>query len=532
MKENAMTKIHPILFVTVTLSMMVAACGNMTEAPPSQDQAPIEPASPQSQPIEPTVVTTPSLQPINLAGPPAGTPMVWVDGSILVHVPGGEFIMGDGGDDDPIHTVGLSSFWIYRTKVTNRMYSICIAAGKCTPPQDEAAVRALSDPTKRDFPVGNVDWQQADTYCKFVEGHLPTEAQWEKTARGPDGNIYPWGEAAPTCDLLNFKDCVGDKSNVFDYPAGKSYYDALDLSGNVFEWVADWYTPQYYNESPGVDPLGPELGEVRSVRSSGFNSEASIVSSARRFYLKPDEQRLDLGFRCVVENPAEYEPYCQQVYVPGYPEDNQINPTTPVANCPTPVFTPYIGECIDQTAQIGNGSVKIEGGQVVSVVSSDCSEDSPGIWFCSGPQGTNVSLTACLACGTVENTNPSGVNCPPGTYDDGQGQCVGRGDSGLCPSGYSYDASTQCCTADPNIPYPGCDPTSEYLTALHTCQPGSPPLGDSCGVVSVPLGSCRPPGGGGNHGGDPCKGLDMYACFNQQGVCTWNRVTSQCIPVP
>ncbi len=86
---------------------------------------------------------------------------------------------------------------------------------------------------------------------------------------------------------------------------------------------------------------------------------------------------------------------------------------------------------------------------------------------------------------------------------------------------------------NPNIPYPGCDPASEFLTALHTCQPGSPPLGDSCGVVSVPLGYCRQPDGGGQPGGgEPCKGLDMYACFDQQGVCRWDRTTSQCIPVP
>ena len=262
-----MKTIHPIILIAVMLSITVAACGGATEALPSQDQEPA--AAPQSQPADPEP-EAPVLQPINLAGPPAGTPMVWVDGSVLVHVPGGEFIMGDGGDDNPIHTVGLSSFWIYRTKVTNRMYSICVAAGKCALPLDEEAVKALSDLAKRDFPVVDVDWQQAEVYCKYVEGHLPTEAQWEKTARGPEGNIYPWGDPAPTCDLLNFKDCVGDKSDVFDYPAGKSYYDALDLSGNVFEWIADWYTPQYYSKSPGVDPLGPEIGEVRSVRSSSL----------------------------------------------------------------------------------------------------------------------------------------------------------------------------------------------------------------------------------------------------------------------
>ena len=525
-----MRKHHPIFLIAAILSITVAACGGRTETPPAQIQEQEPAAQAQNQPVNPEQ-ETPTLQPINLAGPPAGTPMVWVDGSILVHVLGGEFIMGDGGDDNPIHTVGLSSFWVYRTKVTNRMYSICIAVGKCTPPQGEKAVKALSDPARRDFPVVDVDWQQAEAYCKFVEGHLPTEAQWEKTARGPDGNIYPWGDAAPTCDLLNFKDCVGDKNAVFDYPPGKSYYDALDLSGNVFEWVADWYTPGYYNESPGIDPLGPELGEVRSVRSSSFNSEAGIVSSARRFYLKTEDHRPDLGFRCVVENPAKYAPFCEQVYIPGYPENGQ-NGGTSSSNCPVPEFTPYAGECIDQKAQIGSGSVKIEGGEIVSVNAPDCSEGTPGTWFCTGPNGTSASLTACLACEANEQTGPTGVDCPPGTYDDA-GNCVGHEDTGLCPNGYTFDAANQCCSAEPNIPYPGCNPVSEFLTHLNTCQQGSPPLGDSCGMVSIPLGGCRPPDEGGEPGGgNPCRGLDIRACSAQQGVCYWDTSQDRCVAVP
>lgn len=524
-----MKNFHPLIWVAVGLSITVTACGGVTEAPPSLTQEPAPPVAPPSQPVEPTA-ETPVLQPINLAGPPAGTPMVWLDGSILVHVPGGEFTMGDGGDDNPIHTVGLSSFWIYRTKVTNRMYSICIAAGKCTPPQEKEALNELSDPAKRDFPVVNVDWQQAEAYCRFAEGHLPTEAQWEKTARGPEGNIYPWGDAAPTCDLLNFKDCLGDKSDVFDYPIGKSYYDALDLSGNTFEWVADWYTPGYYNESPGVDPLGPELGEVRSVRSSGFNSEASIVSSARRFYLKPEEHRLDLGFRCVVEEPAQYAPFCERVSIPGYPQNGKSSEPTSPANCPVPIFTTYVGKCIDQTAQIGNGSVVIEGGEILSVAGPGCFESAPGVWFCSGLQGTGVSLTACLSCETEEASSSSGVNCPPGTYDNGSGECIGRGDSGLCSNGYSYDAANQCCEAEPDIPYPGCNPIGEYLTALNTCQQGSPPLGDSCGVVSVPIGSCRQPRDRETPVGNPCSGLDVRACSNQKEVCFWSESLNQCLP--
>lgn len=524
MKNN-----QTLFLVAVILSMAGAACGGVTEALPSPTQEPAAAVPSQSQPVEPTL-TAPTLQPINLAGPPAGTPMVWVDGSILVHVPGGEFIMGDGGDDNPIHTIALSSFWIYRTKVTNRMYSICIATGKCLPPQDEPARKALSDPAKRDYPVVNVDWGQAEAYCQFVQGHLPTEAQWEKTARGPEGNIYPWGDAAPTCDLLNFKDCVGEKSDVFDYPAGKSFYDALDLSGNAFEWVADWYTPGYYSESPGVDPLGPEIGQVRSVRSTGFNSEGSIVSSARRFFLKPEEHRLDLGFRCVVQDPAEYEPFCEQVLIPGYPEDIEISEPTSPADCPLPVFTTYVGDCIDQTAQLGNGRVMIEGGEIISVVGRDCSESSPGTWLCTGPQGTGMSLTACLACENGEAASSTGVNCPPGTYDNGAGECLGRGDSGLCANGFTYNAAGLCCKAEPDIPYPGCDPIGEYLTAAHTCQPGSHPLGNSCAVVSVPMGSCKKPGEGGEPVGNPCSGLDIRTCYNQQGVCYWDTSQNQCVP--
>ena len=193
-----MIRFYFISLIILLLSISIVACGGTTEVPASQDQ---ESTVPHNQPTPPELEVPEAsiLQPINLAGPPAGTPMVWVDGSILVHVLGGEFVMGDGGDNNPVHMVGLSSFWIYRTKVTNRMYSVCVASGRCALPLTDEAVRSLSDPAKHDFPVTDVDWQQAEAYCAFVEGRLPTEAQWEKTARGPDGNIYPWGEAAPDC---------------------------------------------------------------------------------------------------------------------------------------------------------------------------------------------------------------------------------------------------------------------------------------------------------------------------------------------
>ena len=281
--------------------------------------------------------------------------------------------------------------------------------------------------------------------------------------------------------------------------------------------------------------MGPEIGEVRSVRSSGFNSESGIVSSARRFYLKPVDHRFDLGFRCVVEDPPEFAPFCEPVYIPGYPEDGLTTETPASENCPVPNFTTFVGTCIDQTAQIGNGSVQIGGGDIVSVIAPDCIESSPGLWFCTGPQGTGVSLTACLACETDEGTGPTGVECPPGTFDDGKGECKGRGDSELCPNGYTFDALVQCCTAEPDIPYPGCDPVGEFLTALNTCQQGSPPLGDSCGMVSVPMGSCRQPGDNGGGTCDPPVSCDTaYYDLSADGcscICRHKKVLKITSPI-
>ena len=106
-----------------------------------------------------------------------------------------------------------------------------------------------------DFPVVGVRWDQAENYCHSIGGFLPTEAQWEKTARGPDGNLYPWGNTEPNCELLNFNECLGDTSPVIDYPAGASPYEVLDMAGNVFEWVADWYKLDYYVEAPLEETL-------------------------------------------------------------------------------------------------------------------------------------------------------------------------------------------------------------------------------------------------------------------------------------
>jgi len=201
-----------------------------------------------------------------------GSFYTYVDGAILAAVPGGPFLMGyNNYFDSKEHTVTLSDFWIYSTKVTNRMYAYCVRMGKCTVP-DGRDDPSFDDPLHSNNPVVGVTWYQASEYCAFVGGRLPTEAEQEKTARGPDGNIYPWGDAAPSCDRLNNSDCIGTTTDVTQYPSGQSYYEAMDMSGNAFEWDADWYKLDYYSNAPAQDPLGPLSGVERSVRASAFNS--------------------------------------------------------------------------------------------------------------------------------------------------------------------------------------------------------------------------------------------------------------------
>ena len=178
--------------------VVLAACSPQSQ-PPS---APIVPSA-----ISPTStsagVATPSLQSVVFGDAQAGTVMQWMDGSQLVFVPAGEFVMGADGPDDPQHPVSLSDYWIHRTEVTNRQYGLCVKVGQCPPPADPQAATDLTDPGLVENPVVGVDWQQAQTYCTWIKGSLPTEAQWEKAARGPEGNKFPWGAAEPTDQLTN-----------------------------------------------------------------------------------------------------------------------------------------------------------------------------------------------------------------------------------------------------------------------------------------------------------------------------------------
>ncbi len=239
---------------------------------------------------------------------PVATMVAERDGMVMVYVPSGEFAMGSatndqeaGEEEKPSHAVYLGVYWIDRTEVTNGMYALCVQAGVCRPPsQVGSATRTkyYGEPLYYEYPVIHVSWQDAQTYCNWAERRLPTEAEWEKAARGLDGRPYPWGDRVPGPAVANFSKQVGDTTSVGSYLSGVSPYGALDMAGNVAEWVGDWYEKAYYLISGYKNPAGPAEGEFRVQRGGSWYNGAGAMRAAFRLWNYPELTSDTIGFRC------------------------------------------------------------------------------------------------------------------------------------------------------------------------------------------------------------------------------------------
>ena len=278
-----------------------------------------------NSPVPTNTLTTMNTPTITNSPVPTNTPALGIgstrirglDEMTMVYVPAGEFEMGsdDGSpDEQPVHTVYLGDYWIDQTEVTNGQYERCVVSGGCSKPKNSGSSTRdsyYSSGQYRNYPVIYVDWNQADAYCTWAGGRLPTEAEWEKAARGTDGRIYPWedefdGTKLNYCDKncsLDWKDekyddGYVDTAPVGSYPAGSSPYGALDMAGNVWEWASDWYAEDYYKNSPDRNPIGPQSGEYRVLRGGSWGYDDSLSRSAYRYWVDPALRNSFIGFRC------------------------------------------------------------------------------------------------------------------------------------------------------------------------------------------------------------------------------------------
>jgi len=310
------------------------------EIPQAPEVAPAETVLPDERPkpIEASIVEAPLPSPISTAKCKAESRRVAKkrrsaapDG--MVYVPGGIFVMGSapqvGHDDEsPARKVCLTGFYISRHEVTNAQFKKFVdATGYLTEAERKPGSEAgrtwrhpygpgSSAEDMPNYPVICVSWNDANAYANWAGMRLPTEAEWEKAARGTDGRIYPWGnELAAGAMNMNiadknstllwrnvaFDDGYKEIAPVGSFPGGKSVYDAEDMAGNVREWCLDWWDSEYYSTGPTNNPTGPEAGEFRVVRGGSWFVNAFGARTTHRQHHKPAGYGAATGFRCVKE---------------------------------------------------------------------------------------------------------------------------------------------------------------------------------------------------------------------------------------
>ena len=225
----------------------------------------------------------------------------------MVLIPAGEFTMGsEQGDDDeqPVHRVFLDSFYMDTFEVTNGRFAKFVAAIQSEPPwgfadQETPLVHA-------EQPVRWVNWLEATGYCLWAGKRLPTEAEWEKAARGTDSRVYPWGNEPPTAAqaVFGLKEGTETVSPIGNRDQGRSPYGVHDLAGNLYEWVADWYDEALYTPNPTVDPRGPAEGTAKVQRGGSYLNNPYRLRATFRTKSEPTEHAPNVGFRCAQDAPT------------------------------------------------------------------------------------------------------------------------------------------------------------------------------------------------------------------------------------
>lgn len=318
-----------LLVVTCLLCMLVGCSSK--PAPVTVTQKP--PVTAASHVAGAQGAAQPSRDSQKPAAIPPGTKVNSKDGAAMVYVPAGDFVMGATDDQveswyqsaqkvidvprsafadaAPQHDVYLDGYWIYKTPVTVAQYKqFCTATGHQMPAPPDWG-------WKDDHPIVNVTWSDAQLYCKWAGKRLPTEAQWEKAARGTKAQVFPWGNDYDETRLQCSKNTPSDAAStapVGSFPSGASPYGCLDMAGNAWQWCADWYGADYYKTSPKRNPSGPNSGEYRVIRGGSWRYGGPIsfmFSAATRGYRLPDgtasattangifQSHDETGFRCV-----------------------------------------------------------------------------------------------------------------------------------------------------------------------------------------------------------------------------------------
>lgn len=279
------------------------------------------------QPIQPDVegeqedIPTEATQPISeTSGEPVTEPEAFVLPEGMVLIPATRYTMGcdpehNNGyscptDELPQHEVSLSEFAIDIYEVTNAQYAECVAADGCSFPvatASQAREDYFSNAEYANFPMINVNWEEAQAYCTWAGKRLPTEAEWELAARGSTPKAFSWGDDAPDCTKANIyhndsmSACVGDTVAVGSYPEAVSEFGVMDMTGNVWEWVADNYIEGFYGVSPSENPLAEEASQIHTVRGGGWASNWLAVRITSRAFDLSVYSGLDLGFRCAID---------------------------------------------------------------------------------------------------------------------------------------------------------------------------------------------------------------------------------------